>query len=378
MYSMDIKQRSNRWINRRCRNFSPRELDHPVSLTMPFQLRQPQCPSGNHPLVSAPAIILNLFLPHYVSFSLIHARQANAIICILADIPLFVQKAMKEHDKAMAKYKKQLQEFQRLSSSTSTDQVIPTPPNPPKPMVQFKLANRRQYPETIDSPHSPFRVSFMTSKKIVSKLATDRNMVRKKLVAAVEMVFRGDTVAAAAAVSAGATSTTITATPTLARPGYEYLIFPKRAVMWTTQEKLMELMVKELQNPRLYGERDTSKSKSTPTQKSSKNGIETPESVNTDQLDTFATAKEEHSKSMISDPEIKFRWKYNQPPTLEPFWKHSLPNPLSRVHQSNAYLNRFCPDAQEALAPIRQKAGRQRKAAIIYQSKIQRRRSKRS
>lgn len=307
---------------------------------------------------------------------------------------------MKEHDGALAKYHKQLQEFQRLSSSSSISQDLepPSPPKPPPPMVQFKLANRRQYPETVQSPHPLFRVSFMTSKKIVSKLATDRNMVRKKLTAAVEMVFRQDPFATTGFTPTTSTTSVIEATeaamsmmtpsPILARPGYEYLIFPKRAVMWTTQDRLMELMAKELQNPRLYGERSDnttswskSKTSTLSAQKSSpQNKTEASSSpgANSDQSDdSLTTAREERNQRLVSDPEIKFRWRNNRPPTLEPFWKHALPSPLSRTQQSNAYLNRFCPEAQEALAPIRQKVGRQRKAAIMYRGKVQRAKSRR-
>ncbi|GJJ75155.1 hypothetical protein EMPS_07513 [Entomortierella parvispora] len=293
------------------------------------------------------------------------------------DIPLFVRKAMQEYDRAMAKYKEQLQEYERESASASPDQATPTPPELPRPMIQYKLANRRQYPQTIDSPHPPFRVSFMTSKKVVSKLATDRNMVRKKLVAAAEMVFRGDAAAVANTITSDSTTSPAASVPTLARPGYEYLIFPKKAAMWTTQEKLMVLMVRDLQNPKLYGERDTSKSKSKSTQTSPKNRPETSENVDADHADALAESKVEHDKRMISDPEIKFRWKYNRAPILEPFWKYALPNPLTRVQQSNAFLNRFCPEAQEALIPLRQEAGRLRKAAVLRESKLQRRRSKR-
>ncbi|KAG0253928.1 hypothetical protein BG011_006085 [Mortierella polycephala] len=250
------------------------------------------------------------------------------------DIPLFVQKAQAEYDLAMAKYNQQLEQLasqaqvHNTSNPTTTTTTTLTPiPTPPPPLLQYKLRPLRQYPPTIFSPHPPFRVTYVVSKKSVSKFATHRNFARKKLSVAVEDVFRQH-----------------------ARPGYEYMIFAKPESITFTQEKLKALMIKDLGNPKLYGERGSARSH--------RNGTDgtSDEKQNSDH---GPDEKQVSAKlSLIQEPLIKVRWKNNQPPLHKKWWKYALPNPLGRANHSNAYLNMYCPEAQEALAPIREMKGR--------------------
>ncbi|KAG0042201.1 hypothetical protein BGZ83_000779 [Gryganskiella cystojenkinii] len=279
-------------------------------------------------------------------------------------LPWFVIKAKKEHEKATVKYERELQEYQQQQLlPVSPDQPPPKPPTPPRPMIQYKLIQPKQYPESIQHPHPAFRVSFMTSKKLVSKLAVDRNMVKKKMVAAVEAVFRGDPFLANDEDTFSTSTTSATKkSPPLARRGYEYLIFPTKEVMFMTQDQLMKLLIWELKNPKLYGGRPR------PTENGTASNLSP----------SIGSNDEEERIRRLSSTEIKIRWKNNQPPKPElvPFWKHAAPHPLGRVQQSNAFLNRASPEAQQALAPLREKEGRRKKASMDRNSRRQRRNSK--
>ncbi|KAF9195514.1 hypothetical protein BGZ51_000090 [Haplosporangium sp. Z 767] len=246
------------------------------------------------------------------------------------DIPLFVQKAQAEYNQAMAKYIRQQKQLanqtqiHNTSHPPTTTTLIPMP-TPPLPLLQYKLRPLRQYPPTVSSPHPSFRVTYVISKKVISKLATHRNLARKKLSAVVEDVFRQH-----------------------ARPGYEYMIFAKRETITSTQKKLKELMIKELENPKLYGERESARSHRSGTRDGKK--VSREHGPDEDQVST--------SLNLMQEPLIKMRWKNNQPPLHKKWWKYALPNPLGRANQSDAYLNMYCPEAQEALAPIRKMKGR--------------------
>ncbi|KAF9314198.1 hypothetical protein BG003_004398 [Podila horticola] len=139
-------------------------------------------------------------------------------------IPLFVQNATREYEAALAEYNKRL-------ATLGSSFIVPSPPKPLPPTIQYRQRNLRLYPETHNSPHPAFRVSFVVSKKLVSKLAIHRNLARKKLSAAVESTFKEH-----------------------ARPGFEYLVFAAQKVMTTPQDMLIEMMKNVLTNPGLYSE----------------------------------------------------------------------------------------------------------------------------
>jgi RNase P protein component len=210
--------------------------------------------------------------------------------------------------------------------SISTTSVLPPqsplPPKLPPAVLQYQLRNTRQFPPTVDAPHPAFRIGFILSKKMISKLATDRNFGRKKLSAAAEMVFRDH-----------------------AREGYEYLIFGKPACITTPQAELIELMKKGLNNPALYGEKT-----------SPRNSISTHTSSNDNCINSSGdTGAEKGAKGSLTStlgPKdiVTIRWMNNRPPLRKTWWKHALPNPLGRVQQSDAYLDRHCVKTPKAPA----------------------------
>ncbi|KAG0328974.1 hypothetical protein BGZ99_003838 [Dissophora globulifera] len=232
-----------------------------------------------------------------------------------ADIPLFVQQAMSEYERAMDQYDKRLKglktrESDLVMSTTSSIPPEPSldPPTLPLLVVQHQLRNLRHYPESVASPHPAFRATFVISKKQVSKLAVHRNLARKKLAAAVEMTFREH-----------------------ARQGYEFMIFAKQACMTTSQEKLKEYMITALKNPGLYGER------------ASKQQNRASKIANTSSSDiTHMNDRASTSSKSSAHKVVAVRWKNNQPPLHKDWWRHANPNPLGRVQQSNAYLDMFC------------------------------------
>ncbi|KAF9328870.1 hypothetical protein BG006_008017 [Podila minutissima] len=238
-------------------------------------------------------------------------------------IPLFVQKATKEYEDALAEYNKKLA---ILGSSSS----VPSPPKPLPPTIQYRQRNLRLYPETHCSPHPAFRVTFVVSKKLVSKLAIHRNLARKKLSAAVESTFREH-----------------------AQPGYEYLIFAAQKVMTTPQEMLIEMMKKVLTNHGLYSESalGVEGKLKVETRRKHENNGSLLSKIHLDSEEQAALQTEEISPILV-------RWKNNRPPIYKNWWKHAMPNPLGRTHQPTSYLDMFCPDSQEALTPFREREGR--------------------
>ncbi|KAG0028880.1 hypothetical protein BGZ82_008220 [Podila clonocystis] len=238
-------------------------------------------------------------------------------------IPLFVQKATKDYEAALAEYNKRLA---TLGSSSS----VPSPPKPLPPVIQYRQRNLRLYPETHNSPHPAFRVTFVVSKKLVSKLAIHRNLARKKLSAAVESTFKEH-----------------------ARPGYEYLIFAAQKVMTTPQETLIEMMKIVLTNPGLYSQsalRVEGKLKAGTSWKH-ENNESLPSKIHIDSEEQDALQTEVKSPILV-------RWKNNRPPIYKNWKKHAMPNPLGRTHQPTSYLDMFCPESQEALTPFREQEGR--------------------
>ncbi|KAF9987962.1 hypothetical protein BGZ75_010226 [Mortierella antarctica] len=276
------------------------------------------------------------------------------------NVPVYVQKAQAEYDQALERYNQQQKELDRITTSTEstsnpsslastarTTKLLSMPE--PSPLIrQYHLRNQRVYPASISDPHPAFRVTFILSKKLISKLAVHRNFARKKLAAAVEMVFRDH-----------------------ARPGYEYIIFAKRECVTTLQDRLIELMKAELSNPKLYGERDAGAARGKNkdrrvTGKDNKDQKTIATTANTDtSSDRNDPEDEQHTDRMLASPAIKTRWKNNNPPIYQKWWKHALPNPLGRTQQSGAYLNMYCPEAQEALAPIRLAQGLHKKKEHI-------------
>ncbi|KAG0362187.1 hypothetical protein BGZ54_008740 [Gamsiella multidivaricata] len=261
------------------------------------------------------------------------------------DVPVFVQKAAMEYNYAMTRYNQEQQEQQEkkeqqkqqdefaakapsssltpsASSSLSSTTSNLEPPTLPLPILQYQLRNVRLYPESAMSPHPPFRVTFVVPKKTVSKLATHRNLVRKKLTAAVEAVFREH-----------------------ARPGHEFLIFAKRECMTTTQEKLVQWMKRDLTNPALYGGRATR-------QNTRDSGFSKTDSKDYNKgMEGPGTGNQGGGKKLDSHRTVTVRWKNNRPPLFKKWWKHALPNPLGRTQQSDAYLDQYCLPPQETPSP---------------------------
>ncbi|KAF9287127.1 hypothetical protein BGZ68_002230 [Mortierella alpina] len=292
----------------------------------------------------------------------------------LANIPVFVKKAQAEYDQALERYHQQQKELESIStlspvstsgssspvSSATTTKLLPMPETSPL-IRQYNLRNQRQYPSSLSDPHPAFRVTFIVSKKLISKLAVHRNFARKKLAAAVETVFRDH-----------------------ARPGYEYLIFAKRECVTTLQDRLIELMKSELSNPKLYGERDAglARGKNNKDPLVARRDNKDPKATATAETDMISDKNdpegEQATDSMLASPAIKMRWKNNNPPIYQKWWKHALPNPLGRTQQSGAYLNMYCPEAQDALAPLRLAQGRLKKKEHIRKRNARSREEKNS
>lgn len=234
-----------------------------------------------------------------------------------------MQNATREYEAALAEYNKRL-------ATLGSSFIVPSPPKPLPPTIQYRQRNLRLYPETHNSPHPAFRVSFVVSKKLVSKLAIHRNLARKKLSAAVESTFKEH-----------------------ARPGFEYLVFAAQKVMTTPQDMLIEMMKNVLTNPGLYSEsnlRVEEKLKADARKKSENN-----ESL----LSNFHLDSEEEEALQTEEiSPILVRWKNNRPPIHKNWWKHAMPNPLGRTHQPTSYLDMFCLESQEALTPFREQEGR--------------------
>lgn len=239
-------------------------------------------------------------------------------------IPVFVQKANREYEAALAEYNK------RLATLDSTASTVPSPPKPLPSIIQCRQRNLRLYPETQGSPHPAFRVTYVVSKKLVSKLATHRNLARKKLSAAVESTFKEH-----------------------ARPGYEYLIFAAQKVVTTPQEILIEMMKNVLTNPGLYSE------SSLRAENKLKTGIRGElENSGSIQAKTHSDSKGQEAPQTQETSPILMRWKNNRPPIYKNWWKHAMPNPLGRTNQPTTYLDMFCPESQERLTPFREQEGR--------------------
>ncbi|KAF9360304.1 hypothetical protein BGX26_009883 [Mortierella sp. AD094] len=255
------------------------------------------------------------------------------------DVPPFVHKAMLEYEYATQRYNLELLEYEQwrqgqrdpkenLESTTlsSTSPLIPKPIPPTKPLfvTQYELRNIREHPSSVDAPHPPFRATFILSKKHVSKFATDRNLVRKKLSAAVEMVFRKH-----------------------ARQGYEYLVFAKKLAMTTPQEKLIQLMKEAVTNPWLYGERPSrQKGDKKFSSDSSGSNSGTVDSKKKEGNDNSNNDNQEDTAMATNQNEVKVRWKNNRPPVHKYWWKHAMPNPLVRVQQTDEYLDQHCPKVE--------------------------------
>ncbi|KAK3840302.1 MAG: hypothetical protein JOS17DRAFT_726679 [Linnemannia elongata] len=249
------------------------------------------------------------------------------------NVPKFVEQATEEYNQAMKAYQLNQHNLNKTtekstgkdttadSNTTSITAVAPLTMPKPSPFIrQYSLRNLRRYPATVDAPHPPYRVVYVISKKVVSKLAIHRNLCRKKLSAAVETVFREH-----------------------ARPGYEFMFFAKQQCVTTPQRDLEEMLIKTLTNPNLYAD----------TASRNKGRYATLEKPVGQAIATTATAppalQPPPSPSTTQDSEVakksfvKIRWKNNQPPLKRNWWKHALPNPLGRTHQPDEYLNMHCP-----------------------------------
>ncbi|KAF8933560.1 hypothetical protein BGZ52_007326 [Haplosporangium bisporale] len=239
-------------------------------------------------------------------------------------IPIFVQKANREYEAVLAEYNK------RLATLDSTSSTVPSPPKPLPFIVQYRQRNLRLYPESQGSPHPAFRVTYVVSKKLVSKLAIHRNLARKKLSAAVESTFKEH-----------------------ARPGYEYLIFAAQKVVTTPQEMLIKMMKNVLTNPGLYSEPSLRAEKKLKTGAGGEH-----ENSGSIQDKTRLDSKANEAPQTEEKSPILMRWKNNRPPIYKNWWKHAMPNPLGRTNQPTSYLDMFCPESQEGLTPFREQEGR--------------------
>ncbi|KAF9136997.1 hypothetical protein BGX30_010630 [Mortierella sp. GBA39] len=247
------------------------------------------------------------------------------------NIPKFVQKAMEEYNQAMTAYRLNQHQLNKTTEKSTgkdatTDSITPStvteaPLTIPKPspfIRQYRLRNLRHYPATVDAPHPPYRIVYVISKKVVSKLAIHRNLCRKKLSAAVEAVFRE-----------------------YARPGYEFMFFAKQQCVTTSQMDLEEMLIKTLMDPNLYAD----------TASRNKGQYATLVRPFGQVAATTATATSslQPSPSTTQDSEVakksavKIRWKNNQAPLKWNWWKHALPNPLGRTRQPDEYLDMHCP-----------------------------------
>ncbi|KAG0281913.1 hypothetical protein BGZ95_006420 [Linnemannia exigua] len=237
------------------------------------------------------------------------------------NVPKFVERAMEEYNHAMAAYRQNQQDLEKIAAdkidkdttANTTTTVAPLPMPKPSPFIrQYSLRNLRQYPATVDSPHPPYRVVYVVPKKTVSKLAIHRNLCRKKLSAAVETVFREH-----------------------ARPGFEYMFFAKQLCVITPQKELEDLLIKTLKDPNLYPDTALS-SRHKGRSSSAVKAVETSSPLPSIPLTL-------PDSSVRVEPSIKIRWKNNQPPLKWNWWRHALPNPLGRTHQPDEYLDMHSP-----------------------------------
>ncbi|KAF9400742.1 hypothetical protein BGX21_003592 [Mortierella sp. AD011] len=240
------------------------------------------------------------------------------------NVPPFVQKAMLEYEYATQRYNLELVEYEQWrqgqgdakenpesTALSSTSIPKPIPPTKPLFVTQYELRNIREHPSSVDAPHPPFRVTFILSKKQISKLAFHRNFLRKKLSAAVETVFREH-----------------------ARKGYEFLVFAKKPAMTTPQEKLIQLMKEAVTSPWLYGERPSR-------QRDDKRFNNTSGTNNRSTDDIKKRDDNNQEDTSITANQVIVRWKNNRPPVHKFWWKHAMPNPLVRVQQTDEYLDQI-------------------------------------
>ncbi|KAF9149185.1 hypothetical protein BG015_009033 [Linnemannia schmuckeri] len=266
------------------------------------------------------------------------------------NVPKFVEQAMEEYNLAMTAYRLNQQELNRTAEKarengaiqdSSTSSIPSSPPltttamvaatqlpmPKPSPFIrQYSLRNLRHYPSTIDAPHPPYRVVYVISKKVVSKLAIHRNLCRKKLSAAVETVFREH-----------------------ARPGYEFMFFAKHQCITTSQKDLEEMLIKTLKDPNLYAD-TASRTRDRYATPANLIGAATTTAITTSVQPTLPSPSTTQGFEIAKKPTVKIRWKNNQPPLKWDWWKHALPNPLGRTHQSNEYLDMHCPKPQEGVS----------------------------
>ena len=252
---------------------------------------------------------------------------------IIANVPKFVEQAMEEYNQAMTAYRLNQHKLNKTTEKStgkdattdsitpSTAAVAPLPMPKPSPFIrQYSLRNLRRYPATVDSPHPPYRVVYVISKKVVSKLAIHRNLCRKKLSAAVEAVFRE-----------------------YARPGYEFMFFAKQQCVTTSQRDLEEMLIKTLMDPNLYADtasrnKDQYAILAKPIGQAAATTAITASSLQLPPSPSTTQDSEVAKKSAV-----KIRWKNNQPPLKWNWWKHALPNPLGRTRQPDEYLDMHCP-----------------------------------
>ncbi|KAF8942495.1 hypothetical protein BGZ47_006425 [Haplosporangium gracile] len=283
----------------------------------------------------------------------------------IPNVPKFVKQAMQEYNLAMTAYRLNQQELNRTAEkstekgTTQDSSTSSTPSSPPltttatvaaaqlpmpKPssfIRQYSLRNLRHYPSTIDVPHPPYRVVYVISKKVVSKLAIHRNLCRKKLSAAVETVFREH-----------------------ARPGYEFMFFAKHQCVTTSQKDLEEMLIKTLKDPNLYAD----------TASRNRGRFASPAKLIGPATATAITTSLQSPPSPLTTQEfeiakkstVKIRWKNNQPPLKWNWWKHALPNPLGRTHQPDEYLDMHCPKPQEGVST---RYGNEHENAVADESK---------
>ncbi|KAG0224754.1 hypothetical protein BGW41_004967 [Actinomortierella wolfii] len=287
-------------------------------------------------------------------------------------IPPFVRKAIEEYEHQYDVYNKALQKREQRggegarseltpcpeteataatcttppsrTNSSSTASPEPLPPTLPFTAQQFIHKPLRFFPPTPESIHTPFRVSVLSPKKTISKLAVYRTLCRRKFYQAIEKVFRGR-----------------------AQPGFDYMIFAGKDSILTPQSRLEQLLIKALEDPRLHGGRFKSqKSSSTKNGAQGRPQVVMPETLHSSPIAQNKNAIAAHSpraegtegeeaKEQCLQEQInsspRLRYKDDKKPPLKNFWKHALPNPLPRKlfpeHYLDQYVNKGDPNSPE-------------------------------
>ncbi|KAF9970819.1 hypothetical protein BGZ73_006401 [Actinomortierella ambigua] len=322
-------------------------------------------------------------------------------------IPPFVRTAIEGYEHQYSQYNQALQQYiQQDRSESALDSGAgtaspcfdptttinsnlhhipePKPPIIPFTVQQFLHKPLRHPPETRESIHAPYRVSVASPKKTISKLAVYRTLCRRKFYQAVENVFRGR-----------------------AQPGFDYLIFAGKDSLKTPQSRLEQLLINALEDQRLHASRvwpvsshsqDMRKKGNTRNNAASAaekvtlavhDVVDHPSSLAQPTDGTKAAAHVSHAshakqrkddddihmqdnpKDGPSHKSIRLRYRNDQKPPFQKFWKHALPNPLPRKTFRESYLDLYA-DKGEPGSPEHQRAVilRQRQGMWLHRRRL--------